>query len=86
MKGPPIKKGFQISHAQPIPTSMHFQEPYKEGDDKFFRRKVDPGKFIAGDFVRHIHGRDNKVYKPNLKSAVRSVQVALAAAKSPQKK
>ena len=88
LKGPPMKKGFQISHAQPIPTSVHFEEPYEEEDDKFFRRKVDPSKFIAGDFVRHIHGRDNKVYKPNLKSAVRSVQVALATLKSssPQKK
>ena len=68
LKGPPVKKGFRISHADPLPTSMHINDPYEEGDDKFFRRKVDPSKFKAGaDFITYIHTDESKVYRPKTK-------------------
>ena len=55
LKGTPMKKGFKISHAKPLPTSMHINEPYEEGDDQFLFRKVDPTKFKGSkDFVRYI--------------------------------
>ena len=68
LKGPPIKKGFQISHADPLPTSMHINDPYEEGDDNFFGRKVDPTKFMGGsDFVRFLQTDSSIVYKPKPK-------------------
>ncbi len=72
LKGPPVKKGFQISHAAPLPTSMSASDPYEEGDDKFFRRKVDPSRFTAGtDFVRYIHTSESKVARPTARATAK---------------
>ena len=70
LKGPPVKKGFKISHANPVPVSMHINVPYEEGDDNFFGRKVDPSKFLTGkDFVRFQFHRKSKIYQPSLKKS-----------------
>ena len=59
LKGSPIKKGFKIAHAKALPTSMHINVPYEEGDQTYFQRQVDPSKFTGGkDFVRYIRDGD----------------------------